>query len=245
MHRNWFLGIFFVLGAGILITSRLGILSYHIGFWALLVAMFLVAAFVESLIQVSVTGMIFSLAFLAIIFAKPLGIVALAPWTILGAALLLSIGLSLIIKPRWRWRRNMTIINGYHHGHGWGKSFRHGYDDIKNVNESETIVDVNMSSSIRYLQSNDFKQAVVKVSMGSAKVYFDNVILNEAGATIVVDGSFGGVELYVPRTWNVKLNVNTSFGIVEEKGAQEINENGPVVAIQGDISFGNLSVIYI
>lgn len=245
MHRNWFWGSFFVLGAGILITSQLGVLSYHIGFWALLVAMFLVAAFVESLIQVSVTGMIFSLAFLAIIFAKPLGIVALAPWTILGAALLLSIGLSMIIKPRWRWRRNMTFINGQHHGHGWNKNFHHGYDDIKNINESETIVDVNMSSSIRYLQSNDFKQAVVKVSMGNAKVYFDNVILNKAGATIVVDGSFGSIELYLPRTWNIKQDVNTSFGVVEEKGTQELNENGPVVTIQGDISFGNLSVIYI
>ncbi|WP_143462897.1 LiaF transmembrane domain-containing protein [Levilactobacillus enshiensis] len=245
MHRNWFWGIFFVLSAGILITSRLGILSYHIGFWTLLIAMFLVAAFVGSLVQVSVSGMVFSLAFLAIIFAKPLGIVALVPWTILGAALLLSIGLSIIIKPRWQWRRNMTFVNGYHQHHGWHKDFHHGFDNIKNVDESEVIVDVNMSGSIRYLQSNDFKQAVIKVSMGNAKVYFDNVILNEAGATIVVDGSFSGIELYLPRTWNVKPDVNTSFGTVEEKGTQENNENGPLVTIQGDISFGGLSVIYV
>ncbi|WP_261810193.1 LiaF transmembrane domain-containing protein [Levilactobacillus humaensis] len=244
MHRNWFWGTFFVLAAGILIASQLGVLSYHIGFWTLLIAMFLVATFVGSLIQVSVTGMIFSLAFLAIIFAKPLGIVALVPWTILGAALLLSIGLSMIIKPRWRWHRNIAGWEG-HHGRGWDKNFHHGYDDIKTVNESETIVDVNMSSSIRYLQSTDFKQAMIKVSMGNAKVYFDNVVLDEGGATIVVDGSLGGIELYLPRTWKVTSNVNTSLGVVEEKGIQESAEDGPQVTIQGDISLGSLNIIYI
>ncbi|KRO03514.1 hypothetical protein IV54_GL000102 [Levilactobacillus paucivorans] len=232
-----------MLAAGILIASQLGVLSYHIGFWTLLIAMFLVATFVGSLIQISVTGMIFSLAFLAIIFAKPLGIVALAPWTILGAALLLSIGLSMIIKPRWRWHRNITWEG--HHGRGWDKNFHHGYDDIKTVNESETIVDVNMSSSIRYLQSTDFKQAMIKVSMGNAKVYFDNVVLDEDGATIVVDGSLGGIELYLPRAWNVTSNVNTSLGVVEEKGIQESVEEGPKVTIQGDISLGSLNIIYI
>lgn len=242
MHRNWFWGTFFVLAAGILIASQLGVLSYHIGFWTLLVAMFLVATFVGSLIQVSVTGMIFSLAFLAIIFAKPLGIVTLAPWTILGAALLLSIGLSMIIKPRWRWHRNVTFWEGHH---DWDKNFHHGYDNIKTVDESETIVDVNMSSSIRYLQSTDFKQAMIKVSMGNAKVYFDNVVLDEDGAIIVVDGSLGGIELYLPRTWNVTSNVNTSLGVVTEKGIQESVEGGPQVTIQGNISLGNLTISYI
>jgi hypothetical protein len=94
MHRNWFWGVFLVLAAGILVTSRMGIFTYQIGFWTLLVAVFLVAAFVESLVHLTVGGMVFSLAFLAIIFAKPLGIAALAPWTILGAAILLTAGVA-------------------------------------------------------------------------------------------------------------------------------------------------------
>ncbi len=245
MHRNWFWGVFLVLAAGILVTSRLGVFTYHIGFWTLLIAMFLVAAFVESLIQVTVGGMVFSLAFLAIIFAKPLGIVALAPWTILGAALLLTVGLSLIIKPRWRWHHHgpRVIVNGkgWHHG-DWQKDWQ---EDVQDVDDAEMIVDVNMSSSIRYLQSQDFKRAVIKVSMGNAKVYFDNVTLNEAGADILVDDSFGGVELYIPRKWQVQNDVNTSFGAVEEKGVQTVDETVPQVHIHGNVSFGGLTIIYV
>lgn len=243
MHRNWFWGVFLVLAAGILVTSRLGIFTYHIGFLSLLVAMFLVAALVESLFHLSIGGTIFSLAFLAIIFAKPLGIVTLAPWTILGAALLLTIGLSLIIRPRWRWGyRRMRMMNRGdwpHHHHRWEET------DVADVTDDDLVVDVNMSSSIRYLQATDFKRAVIKVSMGNVKVYFDDVTVNENGATILIDNSFGGVELYIPRTWNVKLDVDTSLGGVEEKGFQETDETAPVVHIQGNISLGGVSVIYV
>lgn len=241
MHRNWFWGVFLVLAAGILVVSRMGIFTYHIGFWTLLIVMFLVAAFIESLIQLTVGGMVFSLAFLAIIFAKPLGIVALAPWTILGAAVLLTAGLSLIIKPRWRWhhRGPRVIVNGqdWHH--------KDWQEDVQDIDDAEMVVDVNMSSSIRYLQSQDFKRAMIKVSMGSAKVYFDNVALNEAGAEIFVDDSFGGVELYLPKNWNTQNDLNTSFGAVEEKGVQERDASLPLVTIRGNISFGGVDIIYV
>ncbi|WP_203639821.1 LiaF transmembrane domain-containing protein [Levilactobacillus wangkuiensis] len=243
MHRNWFWGVFLVLAAGILVTSRMGIFTYQIGFWTLLVAVFLVAAFVESLVHLTVGGMVFSLAFLAIIFAKPLGIAALAPWTILGAAILLTAGLSLIIKPRWRWHHHgpRVIVNGqdwHHRGQDWT-------EDVQDVDDPELTVDVNMSSSIRYLQSQDFKRAIIKVSMGNAKVYFDNVKVNETGADVYVDDSFGGVELYLPKTWNVKNDMNTSFGAVEEKGFQEIDPNAPEVRVHGNISFGGMTIIYV
>ncbi|MCF7523300.1 hypothetical protein L3X07_08405 [Levilactobacillus brevis] len=74
MRRNWFWGIFLVLAAGILVVSQLELFSLHIGFWTIVIAMFLVAGFVASLIHLAVSGMVFSLAFLAIIFARPLGI---------------------------------------------------------------------------------------------------------------------------------------------------------------------------
>jgi len=241
MHRNWFWGVFLVLAAGILVTSQLGILTYHIGFWTLLVAMFLVAALVESLIHFAVAGTVFSLAFLAIIFAKPLGITALAPWTILGAALLLTAGLSMIIKPRWRWRRQVRFAEkSWHHGdnHHWQE------EDIASLTEDDAVVNVNMSSSIRYLQSTNFQRAAIRVNMGNAKVYLDNVALSEDGATILVDASFGGIELYLPRTWNIETDVDTNFGAVGEKGVQETGD-GPVVRIQGSVSFGSVSLIYV
>ncbi|MCM6797040.1 LiaF transmembrane domain-containing protein [Levilactobacillus brevis] len=237
MRRNWFWGIFLVLAAGILVVSQLGLFSLHIGFWTIVIAMFLVAGFVASLIRLAVPGMVFSLAFLAIIFARPLGIAALAPWTILGAALLLTIGLSLIIKPRWY----HAYVNRQEWHHHWAEN----HDDVESISDQDAVVDVNMSSSIRYIQSPDFRQAVIKVSMGNAKVYFDEVQLNPAGASIVLETSFSGAELYIPRTWNVKTNVDVNFGTVEEKGIQEAQTEAPAVSITGKVSFGGVTIIYI
>lgn len=243
MKRNWFWGVFFVLAAGILITSQLGVLTVHIGFWTLLLAMFLVAALVESLMHISVGGIVFSLAFLAILFAKPLGIAQLAPWTILGAAVLLTIGLSMIFRPRWCWQGRFSDHHGenWHGGrHGWGRSV----DTITDVNDSETVVDVNMSSSIRYLQSDNLKSVRINSSMGNAKVYFDDVVLSPEGAVAWVDNSFGGVELYVPKEWQVRIDLSTDFGTFGERGENAGSADQKLV-VKGRTSFGSVVVFYI
>lgn len=242
-RANWFWGVFLVLGAVVLVTSQLGIFSYHVGLWPLLLAVFLVAAFVESLMHLAVWGMVFSLAFLAIIFAKPLGIAALAPWTILIAAVLLSLGLSLIIRPKrwyhydWRDQGNWS----HHHHRDWS---HHGEDDVETLDDSAIVVDVNMSNSIRYLQSSDFRQADVRVSMGNAKLYFDDVTLSDGGALINVDAHLGGIQLYLPTDWNVKVDVDADLGSVETTG-EPAGTTGPTVMVKGRVSLGGLGIVYI
>jgi len=101
MKQRWFWGTFFLVSAIVLITSQLGIFSYHVGIWTLFLTIALVAIIVTSLRNLIMSSLVFAIALLAIIYAKPLGITALVPWTILGAALLLSIGLSILVHPRW------------------------------------------------------------------------------------------------------------------------------------------------
>lgn len=242
-RANWFWGVFLVLGAVVLVTSQLGIFSTHVGVWTLLLGVFLVAAFVESLMHLAVWGMVFSLAFLAIIFAKPLGIVALAPWTILIAAVLLSLGLSLIIRPKRWYRYNWkTQGNWSHHHHGdWSNHYE---EDVKTLNDPDITVNVSMSSSIRYLQSVDFRRADVQVSMGDAKLYFDDVTLSDQGATINIDAHLGGVQLYLPTSWNVKTDVDANLGAIETTG-EPAGTDGPLVVITGRVSLGGLTIIYI
>ena len=50
--------------------------------------------------QCELREILFSIAFICIIYDDWLGITALTPWTVLGAALLGSIGLSLIFKKK-------------------------------------------------------------------------------------------------------------------------------------------------
>ena len=76
-------GLFFILAAVYVVVSKLWIMPEisvfsNVNFWEIL----------------------FSIAFICIIYDDWLGITALTPWTVLGAALLGSIGLSLIFKKK-------------------------------------------------------------------------------------------------------------------------------------------------
>lgn len=72
-------------------SSRVRILD---NFWTVVFA----ATLITSLINRSLGGTIFSIAFLLIIYAKPLHIESIVPWTVLLAAFLVWGGLRLIFK---------------------------------------------------------------------------------------------------------------------------------------------------
>jgi len=239
LHRNWFWGTFFLVGAVLLVVSKLDLLPYRFGFWQLVIGIFLLAMAVYNLARRNIGGSVFSLAFLAIVFAKPLGIAALAPWTILGAALLLTIGLSLLFSPHHFFKYQASFTTNHGRSYRWPDPDR---TDTLTTDESDVVVNVNMGSSIRYLQSHDFQRADVNVKMGSAKLYFDEVQLAADGATINVDVSLGGVELYLPKSWNVKVNVDPSLGDIEQKGKPA--KTGPVVNVQGRVNLSGLVLIY-
>ena len=71
-----FWGLFFIVAAIFLLVSRLGFLG-DIGLWSLLLTVFFVACLVKSIAHKSVSGVLFAVAFLCIVYAKPLGIEAI------------------------------------------------------------------------------------------------------------------------------------------------------------------------
>jgi len=235
MKQRWFWGTFFLVSAIVLVTSQLGVFSYHVGIWTLFLTIALIAIIVTSLRNLIMSSLVFAIALLAIIYAKPLGITALVPWTILGAALLLSIGLSILVHPRWK------IHGGAHRN--WHDHFDHELTSTQTIDEPNVNLDLSMSNSIRYIHSTDFNGANLHVSMGGAKIYFDDVQLRHAEATITVDISLSGVELYLPKTWQVQLNVDNSLGDITINGTP--TTAGPVIYLQGRVSLGQLSITYI
>ena len=53
------------------------------------------------------------------------------------------------------------------------------------------------------------------------KVYFDNSKIEENEAIVYIDARFAGVELYVPKEWNIINNVSCIFGGIDEKNKKE------------------------
>ncbi|MDO7795149.1 hypothetical protein Q7375_06460 [Lactiplantibacillus plantarum] len=193
MHKNWFWPVFLIASAVVLIVSQLGLFTLHVSIWSLLLTLILVAALISSLRYLNMPGVVFAIAFLTMIYAQPLGITKLVPWTILGAAVLLSIGLGLLIHPRYQYHYRYHNHDHAHYNH-------HNHDDVhestSTINDDHVNLDLSLGNSIRYVHSENFRSADLNVSMAGAKIYFDDADIKEGRATINVDVSLGSLELY-------------------------------------------------
>lgn len=227
-----FWGVFFILGAVFILAAGLGLIQ-GIGVWSLIWTVFFAAILIKSLIKIRFFGIFFSLAFLGIIYAQPLGISGIVPWPVLGAALLISIGCSMIFP-----KKNRFV---YHVGHDRSEHF----DKIINEPDSDTVnYSISFGSSIKYINTDDFKSAALECSFGALKVYFDNAVMQGPEACVYLDNSFGGVELYIPKSWKVVSQIDNSFGGVDEKG-RSMPEGLHTLYIKGDNSFGGITIVYI
>ncbi|HCA28557.1 MAG TPA: hypothetical protein DEP23_02725 [Ruminococcaceae bacterium] len=78
------------------------------------------------------------------------------------------------------------------------------------------------------------------------EVYFDQAQLSPEGAEVFVDVSFGAIELYIPRHWNVENNVHASLvGVEEARRFNNASENSPKLTLTGNVSLGGLEINYI
>ncbi|NLK99477.1 MAG: cell wall-active antibiotics response protein [Clostridiales bacterium] len=178
-------------------------------------------------------GILFPLAIILILFDKQLNITEFTPWPVLLTAFLLSLGLSMIFGKHGSF---VFSINGKN---SFGSSV---------VNEQDGKV-VNCSTSfgecIKYVNTEDFERANIDCSFGDVKVYFDNAKIPSGRADIYVNVSFGDVDLYIPRSWNVVNEVHAFFGDMGIADHNNINPDAPNVVIHGKISFGDASIIYV
>lgn len=234
--RNWFWGLFFILGAALVIINQLGYLT-GISLFSLLCTIFLIPIIIKSAMYLSFGGILFPLAILGIIYAEPLEITAITPWPILVAALLGSIGLSLIFHKSW-----------YHHR--WetsSKKDHEHFEQIINDPDSNTVeCRVSFGGSVKYVNTEDFRRGYFDCSFGAIKVYFDNAKIQAEEAEICLNVSFGGAELYIPKDWKIINNVNCSLGGIEEKNGRMMNTNGgKIVKLTGKVSFSGVEIIYV
>ena len=234
--KNWFWGIFFVTAAILVVVNQFGYFN-DVGLFSLLLTLLLLPIIVKSILCLNFAGILFPAAFLCIIYAKPLGVTNLTPWTVLLAALFGSIGLSILFHKR--------KYSDFH----FQNNCRHNKNEnFKNVINSpdENVISfgVSFGASVKYVNSQELRKANLSANFGSLKVYFDNAGLSQEGAEINFNISFAEVKMYVPKTWNLVNNINVSLGGVEEKNSRGKSE-GPVILLTGNVSFSGVEIIYV
>lgn len=226
-------GLFFILAAVYLIVSRFVNLP-EVGVFSILLTVFCVWMFIQGIRQLNFWGILFSLAFVCIIYAEPLGITALTPWPVLGAALLGSIGLSMIFKKKnksWNFSSSTTNANV-------------GASSNEQCSGEHIRCENCFGSSIKYINSDNFCNADLENSFGSLSVYFDNAVIQSGMAYVNVENSFGETELYIPKEWNTVNEMSHSFGEVQEKGRM-MGTSTCTLYLRGETSFGTIVIHYI
>lgn len=228
-NKNLFWGVYLILAATVLVLAGLNLFPNE-DIFKISAFLLVIPIVVKSAWHLMFGGVFFPLAIVLII----LNITNLSWWVILLVALLCTIGCHLIFG-------NPHV--------DCASSFRNS----NNPNNFGTVVDtsdedvinysVNFGSSIKYINTDNFKRANLKCSFGALAVYFDNAKINPEGAEIYVDVSFGAIELYIPRNWKIVNNANVTLAGIDEKGRADAN--GIPVKLLGNVSLAGIEIVYI
>lgn len=249
--RKIFWGLYCILAAASLICYKVGVFDSFIvsgiSVWSIVWSIVLLAFLINGILHRSFFVVFMSLAIILCIFDEPLGITALTPWYVILAAILLSIGFSMIFK-----KNHVTKYNKWNYGPNGKDSVvidndpNMGKETTENLEGERVFLKTTMGSSIKYIKSDNFQYAEIKNDFGSMKVYFDNAMIQPGVTPVInVSNAFGEVQLYVPRNWNVINRANASFGNVNEKNRGDKTTEEYTVELRGSVSFGNLMVFYI
>ena len=112
------------------------------------------------------------------------------------------------------------------------------------ANNGGNDIDVTFSAVTKYLNDKQFTHGSADVSLGQASVYFDNCRIEGPSAQFDVDVSLGSLSLYVPSDWRVHVNVDNSLSSVQHE-ENPSNLTSKDFYIKGDVSLGNLEIIYV
>lgn len=75
-------------------------------------------------------------------------------------------------------------------------------------------------------------------------MHFENAGIQEE-AYLYMDVDFCGVDLYVPKNWQVVNRMHTSFGGINEKNHNAADGNAPRLILSGNLSFAGITITYI
>lgn len=226
-----FWGLFFLLAAVLVILNRFSLFA-EISLIRLLVTIALVIWMLQSIIHRSMTGILFSIAFLLICYDDLLPLEPLTPGTLLLAATFASIGFHFLIPHR------SGSFDDCREARDWADAAQ------ESVSDNCVRLKTTMGTGIKYVSSADFQQADIECSMGAMKVYFDNAHIVQESAVIRLSARMCGIELYVPRSWNITEACTQTLSNIQESGYCDASVS-QMVRIEGKLSLSTVKIIYI
>jgi predicted membrane protein len=236
---NWVWGTFLLLAA-VLVIANQSAGFVEIGVFSFIAAALALAFIVQCIASLSFTPLPIPLAALYYIFQEPFGFPPLQFWPLALAALLATVGLSVLFPQKGK-RRYVHII---HDGEPKDRPEKHVESD--GGNDNNPSVSVNFGSVSRYIHADCLETVTLNCSFGALEIYFDHAQLSPDGAEVNVNCSFGGIEIFVPRHWQVVDNVGCTLGGVDINSRRAVQtENAPRLTLNGNVTLGDMDVKYV
>lgn len=227
--KNIFTGILFILGAVLLVISQFTDFK-EIGFWSIFGGIVLLSIMIQSIVKKFWLGFFLPPVFIYWIFKAPFELPDISPWYLFGGVFLVSIGFHILFGGD----------NKYHHQNKCNPKFEN-----KNDSEDNPVINVKFNGATRYLYSQNLETCQINCNFGGAEVYFAGSKLKDNKLEIFIQSKCGGVELFFPKNWKVKENVECVAGGVSFSGHCILDDNSPEININGNILAAGLEIHYI
>ena len=232
MKRKYLWGIVFVLAAIALVVVK--VTYTEIDFWSLFFSIVFLAGFIGGLVELDWGRTLFSAAIFIIINDEFLHMEQFTPWTVLGVALLGTIGLGLLFPGKKKKRKAGVFV------YEWT-----ALDEETMVSDAEVVEKkVVCGNATEYIQSQDLREVNLKCVCGEASIYLHQATLANNRAKINVHLVMGEAHVYVPEDWTVVTDVSCVLGGEDNPiGVMTKGENK--ILIDGKVVLGEIHVHYI
>lgn len=267
-----FWGLIFIAIAAYIILDVMGITA-GIGLWSAILIILAAVVLVKSIKPVNFFGILFPLAFVGIVLDSQLGIEEFTPWPILGIALFLSIGLSIIFKKGFKFHvyngSNVNVSKGGKNVHVSGEGVHvesngknihvdpsgvhvedvedgdySSYKEQKSEQDSVWNIEGGFGKKITYITSRNLKKVNLEFGLGELQVYFTDAKMKDDSITVNAEVGMGHAILYFPKEWDVQIVTQEIFGSLKEDD-HVAPDGAPVVYLNLEIGMGHVEIRYI
>jgi predicted membrane protein len=125
------------------------------------------------------------------------------------------------------------------------KKFPKKHFSMNTVTENILEVDVVFGGRKEFITAKDFQGGRVTATFGGAEI---NLLSADSSSNLIeleVRATFGGVEIIVPANWNIKNQIETAFGSVEDQRrmrSKDFNEAEKTLVLKGSCTFGGVEI---
>lgn len=156
--------------------------------------------------------------------------------------IVISIGVLFIFRPKKNWQRSK---DSKHFGReGWKNSWGGAAGSYPDADDGEYLeINSVFSGANKRILSKNFKGGEINCFMGGAEI---DLTQADIQGTVIIESNvvFGGLKITIPPHWDIKTEVTTVFGGIEDQRpvvATKIDLN-KVIVLKGNTIFGGIEI---